>query len=65
MVEALIHQFSVLYTSQATTSPLSATECIFITRVFQDSEEGLLFKFWPLWCTLWLVGGHQDGCAGA
>lgn len=29
--------------------------CVFLLQESQDSEEELLFKVWPLWCTLWLV----------
>lgn len=66
MVGALIHQCTVLYTSQSTSLPLSAAVCIFITSIFSKRVmEGWLFKFWPLWCTLWLVRGHRDGCASA
>lgn len=40
MVGALIHQCTVLYTSQSTSLPLSAAVCIFITSIFFQESDG-------------------------
>lgn len=65
MVEALIH-YPLFSTNLSPPLYPSLLLCVFLLQAFfQDSEEGLLFKFWPLWCTLWLVRGHHDGCTSA